>query len=778
MLASLIDSIKTTIQSGQCSISTLESYFNQLNAIEKEIQKGAGSLLATTLRRVAFFQACAVGQLAIVKYLIEQDKSLIEAEDSSHGQFTGLMTSTEGNQLEIAQFLLSSGAEVNKRTGPRKISALFIACEKGHVSIAQLLLDHPGANPNLEANKASVSYGYFSVPCLHTASENNHLEIVKLLLTHNASINGKTSYGETPLLLASRKGHLTLVQFLLEKFADPNIADIYNNTPLIVACQNNHLDIARLLLAHGVEDVNKRGRYDALALRGACENRNIEMAKLLLQYNVDPNLGLCLDVSISRNHFEMVELLLVHGAKVGASSFEDACEKGYIDMVQFLHTHHGAEITVESLTTACRHGHTEVVQYLLDHGADVNESPEPFEWAADNDHLEVVKLLVTRGADVNQNDGAALKFACYHGHVETARYLLEHNSITSALDSGGETLLMVAIENTHLEIAKLLLDFGVDINRQDNDGKTALFIACKQTNAAAVSLLLEHKADPNIRTLMEESPLFLCIENNNAEIARLLLDNGAAAAVDQRIFDQDKVEIKYSPLSDASAQGSLRAVELLLRNGADVNAKDIFGNTPLMAAAENGHTHIAEFLIKKGANVTEKNSCGGTALTAAVDNGTIELFELLIKNGASKVDGFRSSIFIEAAFYGHVPLLAWLLKDGSNIHEKDSRGSTALIEASKYIDAMKFLIQNGALVNAQTNSGNSALHEVASCTTIHMTETIEIIRVLIANGADATLVNHLGQTPFDTAWNGAIRAELVKAIEDRKSGKLDHLIIR
>ena len=67
-----------------------------------------------------------------------------------------------------------------------------------------------------------------------------------------------------------------------------------------------------------------------------------------------------------------------------------------------------------------------------------------------------------------------------------------------------------------------------------------------------------------------------------------------------------------------------------------VNATNVNGNTPLMVAV--GHnklsTDIAEFLIKNGADVNAKNNYNSTPLTIACESGNVKMVKLLVKYGA------------------------------------------------------------------------------------------------------------------------------------------------
>ena len=115
---------------------------------------------------------------------------------------------------------------------------------------------------------------------------------------------------------------------------------------------------------------------------------------------------------------------------------------------------------------------------------------------------------------------------------------------------------------------------------------------------------------------------------------------GNIAAVKQHLAAGTDVNAKddgggWTPLLNAVRGGHKEIAELLLANGADVNAKISLG-TPLHKAVTGGHKDIAELLIANGADVNAKTNAGMTPLNLANVFDRTEIADLLRKHGGKR----------------------------------------------------------------------------------------------------------------------------------------------
>ena len=219
------------------------------------------------------------------------------------------------------------------------------------------------------------------------------------------------------------------------------------------------------------------------------------------------------------------------------------------------------------------------------------------------------------------------------------------------------------------------------------------------------------------------------------------------------IFAEASTKEKNVRLSKAAERGNLADVQDELNDGADVNAKDIFGWTVLMRASYGGYTYgryaeVVKLLLYKGADVNIiKTDEGTTALMAASSGGNAEVVKLLLDKGA-------------------------------NVNIKTNTGTTALITASSggYAEIVKLLLDKGADVNIKTNEGITALMETSNGgyskkvifgkapTAASERECIEVVKLLLAKGADINVKNNKGETALMIAKDKGYK-EIVGMLE-------------
>jgi ankyrin repeat protein len=86
--------------------------------------------------------------------------------------------------------------------------------------------------------------------------------------------------------------------------------------------------------------------------------------------------------------------------------------------------------------------------------------------------------------------------------------------------------------------------------------------------------------------------------------------------------------------ADVSKNVDASKIKYLIERGADVNAKEQYGNTSLHWASIENHIELAKFLIERGADVNAKRNDEETPLHEASWKNRIETAKLLIEKGA------------------------------------------------------------------------------------------------------------------------------------------------
>eukprot|EP01087_Luapelamoeba_hula_P015883 TRINITY_DN4809_c0_g1_i1.p1 TRINITY_DN4809_c0_g1~~TRINITY_DN4809_c0_g1_i1.p1 ORF type:complete len:731 (-),score=96.35 TRINITY_DN4809_c0_g1_i1:261-2453(-) len=222
---------------------------------------------------------------------------------------TALILAVSNNHRGIAKLLLENGA--NLALNHHGVSPLFLAVQRDHVDIARLLLRY---DTDRATTVNAPGTKQLETP-LHVACERGSVAMAELLLVHNADVNAADRTGMTPLIqavLCRKRSDISvlvdLVRLLLSRGAGGAAADLARtvadgNNALMSACSIGRVEIVSLLLNEGqvrTDLVNNSSKPAfAIALRSPTKpGQGTFRFQLLLMFS----LSLSLSLSLTHTH--------------------------------------------------------------------------------------------------------------------------------------------------------------------------------------------------------------------------------------------------------------------------------------------------------------------------------------------------------------------------------------------------------------------------------------------------------------------------------------------
>lgn len=233
------------------------------------------------------------------------------------------------------------------------------------------------------------------------------------------------------------------------------------------------------------------------------------------------------------------------------------------------------------------------------------------------------------------------------------------------------------------------------------------------------------------------------------------LSASAACLTDSQAFGNSVDDFINEVLSTGASERARSLVTdekimELINSSDDINAKGKRGDTVLMvASAFNNNPGIVKALIKDGANVNAKNDQGWTALMSALANdanSNSEIIKILIEAGADvKAKNNKGITARDLAKRKQNPEIQRLADTLLYVSENPTADLFNAVKDSRTsIEQIKTLINAGADVNAKDKSGNTVFMNAAK-----YNSNVEIIKFLIAAGVDLNAKNNKGQTVED-----------------------------
>ena len=197
-------------------------------------------------------------------------------------------------------------------------------------------------------------------------------------------------------------------------------------------------------------------------------------------------------------------------------------------------------------------------------------------------------------------------------------------------------------------------------------------------------------------------------------------------------------------LLEAAAEGDVKEIRRLLRNGENPNQADEGGITALMDAAAGGHSDTAKVLLDNSADPNQAEEYGWTALMWAATGGHSKVAKVLLDNDATPDQANKNGVtaLMWAAIDGHSKVAKVLLDNGATPNQADKNGWTALMFAAAggHSDAAKILLDNGAKPNQADKSGWTALVWAA------IGGQSKAAKILLDNGAEPNQTDENGET--------------------------------
>lgn len=412
-----------------------------------------------------------------------------------------------------------------------------------------------------------------------------------------------------------------------------------------------------------------------------------------------------------------------------------------------------------------------------------------------------IKILLEREVDVNeigkyQNrplhllaEDASKKNA--EQVKESALLLLDAGASVIRKNMMGETPIFLAARYQSLELIQIFVERGAKLHFTDNNGQSPLHIAVSYFNTkerersiAILRLLLEGGADPYLKNDSGETAIDIAtVRLKDPEVAAILkgeydfetpnsLENQVSgmslhAAILAHDYETIKAHIAFgtnvneiseeenhssslSPLGTACYLLDLKAVELLLDAGADVNVKNNLGET--------AHAKWFQYL---GDRYFEFE---------AAENKTVEkIMKLSIEKGLdinAIVDDRGNSLLIKASEFlarcsivngSSIPMqtLKVLLQKKVDVNASNLEGKTALMylcENARHrdLDLIIDFLERDAEVGALDKQGYTPMMYLAK--NREMSITLEIAELLYDFGdIKLSQVNNDGQSAMDIA---------------------------
>lgn len=298
---------------------------------------------------------------------------------------------------------------------------------------------------------------------------------------------------------------------------------------------------------------------------------------------------------------------------------------------------------------------------------------------------------------------------------------------------------------------------GANVNAQSPEGMTPLMMAVIADKPLLIRDLLKRGADVNCGDKKGNTPLHIAVGKRYTDSLRVLLE--------YPVLTDPHGSYGRTPLMDAARLGHPEAVELLLLEGADVNAVDEMGRTPLMhaAMAKRNSLPIVKMLLAKGANHEMFDNDSMTAAMHAAALAHTDSAKHLINLYPDFSEKPAIGLLIaKYAIKGRDQAIVSLLIDKKLPLNWELSRALKETKRVQVHGIYRIMVRNGILAKGRTPLIWAA-----------MENDLEMVKLLIARGADPGQPDENGDRPYDMATDREVIRYLKKATTEYNQKQLE-----
>ena len=409
---------------------------------------------------------------------------------------------------------------------------------------------------------------------LHWAAYLDDLEAARLLVDAGADAGAANTHGIVPLTLACTNANTAMVDLLLAAGADAKAAVGTGETVLMSCARTGSAEAVAALLAHGADINATESEEDQTALMWAVAQRHPAVVGVLLDNGAEVH-------PRSRVRRFVISRRLQSNLRYGELGRRYGTDAEETDLGGYT-----------ALLFAARQGAVDSARLLLAASANVNDTApdgrSALLVAAHSGHRELVELLLAEGANPN---ASAAGYTALHAAV-----LQDDQGMLDALLAAGARPDAQVTEATRVTRNGQVLMIGEHLL-----GATPFALAAKFAEADMMRALLAAGADGVLPLRNGWTPLMLA----------------AGASWRYGVWDRRERTLHRDfafQAEHADEEGTLDAVRVALDAGGDVNAVDETGSTALHYVADKGFPRVVELLVEQGAGLNAANYRGQTPL--------------------------------------------------------------------------------------------------------------------------------------------------------------------